>query len=309
MPPSKQNNTPLLWDQATGKQIDLEFNQLIYRGIFTFIASFIVGFITVAALVLFQLIFAAYNIGSVLNPVTIVFIVYVFYITQLLFSQYLGFGDVPSVQTLVHNVLFVLYRAPTSDVNVGFFVRVKAIVLNFVLTCLIVFGVTLGIEIFTLRGGTSLDSVTNNSNIGQPRLDNFLLDRSSTLFMIAAVQFALGMLTATGYLGTDPEHQYWPASDAQKFADIAPLKAAAQAAYAILTIPLMGGFITYEWILATAMVSRSAGDLWLYVGMMITGDLLCMLVCWVGYAVPVVRKIFDNIEDLTSDLRDEMQTK
>lgn len=280
--------------EASTKQADAEVKQLHRYGVSSFLAAFVVWLLKTFTLVTIPVLFGIYTTADVLNPNVIMIISFIVFQVDQVWSLLCDNIDVPSPSTMVQEMLFVFYRAPVTDISTAIWFRVWAFVTRIWTASLVVFGATFAVWVVTQRNATGLDTVTGKNNVGQPIFDNALMDRGTTLFFVAAIEFIRSMITCSVYLNQKPDMRIWPRFDHKEFKSLSYYKAGAEAAIAMFTIPVFGGFVTYEYVLATAMVAGEAGDTGLFIGMMVVGSMLAMLLSWATYMMPFLRDFLSH---------------
>jgi len=274
--------------KLTQEQADYELDQLLPQSIYTLIATTINGMVKAAVLIWFPLLFSAYNVGGVLNPITVGLMVFVCYTFDVFWMKLCGHADLPSVSMLIQEMWFILYRVPYVASWPSLTLRLKAMATRYVTFAFTVFGTTLGIYIVTLREGNAVDTNTSQSNVGQPLWDNSLLSHGTMIFVVGAMEFSRSLTNHRVYLGPEVTKRVWPMYDRANYIKLSPYKASMEAAIAMFTIPLTGGFVTYEWVFATAMVTRQSSDTDLFTGMLIVGTTMALIVSWLMYTWPKI---------------------
>jgi len=270
----------------TSIQANAEVSTLIEKSLYTLISSTLLGIINTATLLWFPLLFSAYNLGGVLAPTTVLIMGFILYQTYVCWTMLCNHADVPSTSMLLQEMMFVMQRTPINLTKETFWLRIQAFATRGLLIACNIFGTTLGIYIVTLRKGTIIDTNTDKSNIGQPEFDNDLLSHDTMMFAVAAQEFIRSLVNIHCYLGSKTELRIWPKYDHDQWVAQSPYKAGIEAAIAMFTIPLTGGFVNYEYVWATAMVSGSPKDTGIFSGMLIVGSMLALLVSWLMYTFP-----------------------
>lgn len=270
-------------------QSDLELSQIAQQSVYTFIWNTALAIIKCSALIYFPIIFTDYNVNSVLNPVVLYIICYVIKEAEVCWSVWCGFGDIPTVTTLVQEMFFVMTRAPMEFSKSAFKLRFNVILTRAILMAVVVLSTALGIFIVSDRGATLQDSNTGIDNVGQMTFRTTLFTWNTGLFVVAFAEFIISQITNTRYLGIKTEGRIWPKFDHELSIQLAPFRANAQSALNMFSIATWGGFLSYEFVLGTAIVSRNLGDTGTFVGMLIVGSMMSVLISWIIYMFPFLQ--------------------
>lgn len=279
----------------TELQADYELKYLPQQVVYTFLAAAINAMVKGASLIWLPLLFAPYNTGGIINPITVLCIVYINYVFDTMWMKWCGHADLPSVSMLIEELCFVWYRVPYTGSWSALTLRVKISVIKWVLSITTVCAYMTGVYIVTLREGTLSDTNTSQDNVGQPKWDNTLLSHGTMMFVVALIGFVKSFTNHRVYLGAEIPKRLWPSFDVDKFIKLSPYKAAVDAAIAVFTIPLTGGWISFEWVFATAAVSRKSSDTDLFTGLLIVGTALSLLVSWFMFTWPSLTSWLTNL--------------
>lgn len=254
------------------------------RAAYTYITSAITGILFTATITLLPQYWVDYNINGVLNPFVDLIIGVVFFVCYVCWSVWATHGDTPSTAVLLQELYFVMTRAPMNMTMVTFSLRAKAVVSCITLIASNFLGVLTGLAIYK-------EAVTmpDYDAVGQMTFENTLLSHNTTMFFVVFVIFIDGMLTNQCYLGFQTERRMYPRYDHDNSMKLAPYRAAFQAVIAMFTVPLMGGLLNFEYVWATAIVSKNLGDTEIFTGMMFVGSLCALLVSWLIYIFPFIQ--------------------
>jgi hypothetical protein len=267
-------------------QADLEIVQLPQRVIYTLIACIINGMFNTGIIIWFPLIFSTYNIGGNLSPITMLIMAIAIRQVYVCWTVWCNHADVPSTGMLLQEMMFVMQRAPLDRTWHTLTLRAKSICICISLIIVNWLGTAIGILIISQRQGTIEDTLIGKSNIGQAKFDNPLMTYNTTLFFVAAISFFTDLININCYMGAATEGRIWAKWDHTDALLQSPYKADTQAILAMVTVPLMGGLVNYEYIFGTAIVSGTIGDTGIFFAMLLVGSLLALLVSWLMYTFP-----------------------
>lgn len=280
------------WLRQTQEKIahEMQWSVILRTFVSQFVAAIIIGAAQCLIITAIPDIYASYNnVSGIRDPSTMLLVGLSLFAVYVCWAVFTEQADVPSANGHIIDSLYVFYRAPMS--REGWYNRLAALFIRVAWAVAVVTGTALGILFASQRNPTALSANTGVDNVGQPVFENALLTHGNTIVLIAMFEIVRSVIRINVVLGNDRTYHYWPSWDHSNFKQVAPYSAALEAAFAFVTLPVLGGLVSWQYVLGSAIAAQQTGDTGLFVLCLFIGDIIGVVFSWFLYVFPSLARL------------------